>query len=169
MQASGDDGRARRRPGTGWARLRRPDRLVAQTRWLFTLLTAASVVVAAPALLMASGHVPRLLAGAGCAGLVAVWVYRYRTGSATVLLGVVEAALMLTSAVAAVDMATVFAYLFASLWLRALYGSGCGMVLHTGLVAVATIAVPVVWPLLPERPAQRSTGTVTVLGSPRPQ
>ena len=43
-------------------------------------------------------------------------------------------------------------YIFASLWLRALYGTTRGALLHTGFLAVAVVVALWVWTLLPGRP-----------------
>jgi diguanylate cyclase (GGDEF)-like protein len=127
-------------PATGWARLRRPVGLVAQTRWLFSLMAAVSVLLAVPGLVGVHSPGLRWVAAATFLGLVAVWTYRYLAVSAPLSLDVVEAVLVLSASVSGPDPLSVFAYLFASLWLRALYGSTRAVITHTGLMALAVLA-----------------------------
>jgi diguanylate cyclase (GGDEF)-like protein len=140
------------RPMTRWERLRRPEGLVAQTRWLFTLLVLASVLLLLPGLFASPGLLNVLIAAGAYTGLLAMWIYRYQSGRAPVLLGVLEAALVLATSVAGPDPASIFPYVFASLWLRALYGTTRGALLHTGFLAVAVLLALWLWTTLPGRP-----------------
>jgi diguanylate cyclase (GGDEF)-like protein len=149
-----------------WARLlRRPEGLVAQTRWLLTLLASASIVVALPGVVGA----PSLLFGAAAilayAGLVLVWISRYRSGRAPVFLGVLEAALIFATSVTTTDPAGVFVYMFSGLWLRALYGSTRGILLHTAFVTVALLGALAAFGFLPGRDEPPSSSIVAVLYS----
>ena len=166
MIVDGDDVRRPPGPATGWARLRRPDRMVGQTRWLFTLLLMGSVLVCAPGLVVASEPGERVLAAVAFVGLFAVWSYRYVTERAPVPLGVVEAALILATATAAVDPAGVFTYVPLSLWLRAVYGSTRGVFLHAGLVCTALLASLWTWTLPPGRPdVAAATSTAGIISA----
>jgi diguanylate cyclase (GGDEF)-like protein len=140
------------RPMARWERLRRPEGLVAQTRWLFTLLVLVSVLLLLPGLFVSSELLNFLIAVGSYTGLLAMWSYRYQSGRAPVLLGVLEAALVMAATVAGPDPASILPYIFASLWLRALYGTTRGALLHTGFLAVAVVVALWVWTLLPGRP-----------------
>lgn len=87
-------------------RLRRPEGLVAQTRWLFTLLALVSVLLSLPGLFASPDLFSRLIDAAAYIGLLAVWSYRYLSGRAPVLLGALEAALVLATSVAGPDPAS---------------------------------------------------------------
>ena len=157
---------ARAEPRARWAWLRRPDGLVARTRWLFTVLALVSLLLSLPGLIATSGSLPFLIDAVAYPGLVAVWGYRYLSGRAPVLLGGMEAVLVLATSVAASHPASIFTYVFASLWLRALYGSTRGAVLHTGFVAAAVVTALSVWPTLPGRPdASPMTEVLGILGA----
>ena len=146
-------------PMTRWERLRRPEGLVAQTRWLFTLLLLVSVLLSLPGL-FASPGLNVLIAAGAYTGLVAMWSYRYQSSRAPVLLGVLEAALLLAASVAGPDPASIFSYVFASLWLRALYGTTRGALLHTGFLAVAVLLALWGWTTLPGRPDMAPTASI---------
>ncbi len=151
---------------TGWARLlHRPDGLVAQTRWLFTLLAGASILVALPGVAGASSLLFGAAAIAAYGGLVLVWIGRYRSGRAPVAAGVLEAALILATAVATANPSGVLTYLFAALWLRALYGSTRGILLHTALVAVAVLGALAIFGLLPSHDKPPASSVVGLLNS----
>ena len=134
---------------TRWGRLHRPAGLVAQTRWLFLLLALASVLLTLPSLRGASGPVEVLAAAVAYAGLVTVWVHRYRSGRCPVALGALEAVLILVTAAVAPATAAVFTYMFATLWSRSMYGSARGAVLHAAFVAAAMVGALVVRDHLP--------------------
>ena len=149
---NGENAGAPAGPMTRWEPLRRPEGLVAQTRWLFTLLLLVSVLLLLPGLFASPGLLNIVIAAGAYTGLVAMWSYRYQAGRAPVLLGVLEAALVLAASVAGPDPASIFPYVFASLWLRALYGTSRGALLHTGFLAVAVLLALWVWTMLPGRP-----------------
>ncbi|WP_214402203.1 putative bifunctional diguanylate cyclase/phosphodiesterase [Pseudonocardia lacus] len=152
---------------TGWRRLRRPGGLVAQTRWLFSLMAVASVLLSAPGLVGVPSTGLRWAAAATFLALIAVWTYRYLALKAPFWLDVVEAVLMLVAAVCGPEPVSVFGYLFASLWLRALYGSTWAVLAHTALMALAVLGgLAVSAPLLvrDDPPSQASiTGVVTTV------
>ena len=125
---------------------------MAQTRWLFTLLVLVSVLLLLPGLFASPGLLNFLIAVGAYTGLLAIWSYRYQSGRAPVLLGVLEAALVLATTVAGPDPTSILPYIFASLWLRALYGTTRGALLHTGFLAVAVVVALWVWTMLPGRP-----------------
>jgi len=154
-------------PATGWRRLQRPTGLVAQTRWLFSLMAVATVLLAVPGLVGVPSTELRWVAAATFLALVAVWTYRYFAVSAPFVLDVAEAVLVLVASVCGPDPLSVFLYLFASLWLRALYGSTRSVFVHTGMLSVAVLAGLVVAARLPLRetplPSTSVTGVVTTV------
>ncbi|WP_433556576.1 putative bifunctional diguanylate cyclase/phosphodiesterase [Pseudonocardia xinjiangensis] len=159
MHAYSDEATAA--PPTDWVRFGRPQDLVAQTRWLFTLMVLALILLSLPGMIGTRGLLAWLLVIAAFAGLFVVWSYRYLSGRAPLLLGVVEAALVLVAAVAGPAPATVFTFLFGSLWLHALYGSTRGVLLHTSFLAAAILASLEVWHLLPGREGVLPSGAIT--------
>ena len=85
-------------------------------------------------------------------GLLAIWSYRHQSSRAPVLLGVLEAVLVLAATVAGPDPMSILPYTFASPRPRALYGTTRGALLHTGFLAVAVVVALWVWTMLPGRP-----------------
>jgi diguanylate cyclase (GGDEF)-like protein len=134
-----------------WAHLRPPVGLAAQTRWLFTVLAVASVLLSLPALVDVPVPGLRLAIAAAYVGLISVWSHRYLTGRAPVLLSMIEAVLVTIAMFCGPDPASVFSVVFASLWLRALYGSTAGIVAHTTFLAIAVMSALGLWTLMPGR------------------
>ncbi len=147
-----------------WTRLRRPAGLVDQTRLLFFLTSPLCllVVLPEPLTLATPTTLPLLLVGAPC--LLAVWCYRYLTGSSAVLLDVVEAAAAAAFAATAANPAIALSFVTAANWSRALYGSTPRFVLSRVFAAAGLAASLPLWVLV--QPAATDTSSTVLRGIP---
>jgi diguanylate cyclase (GGDEF)-like protein len=166
----GNATRATPAPTGRWAwsvrSVRPPTSLVARTRWLFTVLAVASVLLSLPGLAGDREPVHRLLTLAAYAGLITLWSVRYRTGRTPFALDVVEPGLVLATSVFGPEPGSMFGFLFAALWLRAIHGSTGRIIAHCALMAAATLTGLAVWPTLPGNADPLSTREVmTVVGA----
>jgi diguanylate cyclase (GGDEF)-like protein len=146
--------------------LRPPTTLVARTRWLFAVLAVASVLLSLPNLSGGSEPVQQLLTVAAYAGLIALWSMRYRTDRTPVVMDVVEAGLVLTTSLCGPQPGSMFGILFGALWLRAIHGSTGRVIVHSALMAAATLTGLALWPAVPGHAEPLLTSQVmTVLGA----
>jgi diguanylate cyclase (GGDEF)-like protein len=159
------------RTARGWSsRLRRPHGLVAQTRWLFCLAALLSLALALPAVLAraTSATATLLLVAAGV--LVLVWIFRYVSGSAPLVLDLTEAAAVTVLATNGANLAIVFGFVFPALWFRALFGSTTQVLLlcaylSAGLLAVIMSGDAVVGPQIDSPAAMLPTITLMFLAA----
>lgn len=132
----------------GW-RVRRPEGLVASTRWLFCACVLLSMALTVPG--VAGGQSPALVPPVLGAALLPclVWVRRYRTGRAGLAGDVVEALATAALACLAPDPATVFGITFSAVWFRAVYGSARQSLVHALLLCGAVVAGLALWSSVP--------------------
>ena len=141
-------------------RFRRPEGIVASTRWLFAGLPLITLLISLPVpLTHANGDVWSLAVIAGAAAVLASsCVYTYLKQRALIGLDVLDAAAITALAVMCPDPYTVFGIAFACLWYRALYGTTLRSLARCGLyVAAITAALPL-WTLLPGHHAVPAAG-----------
>jgi diguanylate cyclase (GGDEF)-like protein len=150
---------------TGWARLRRPDGLVEQTRWMLWLAVLVALLLTLPwAWHSDSPASPQLAVAAGVL-LVGCWTYRYWRRSSPLLLDLGEVSATAALAVAAPAPSAVLGFVLLSLWYRALYGNDREVTLFAVGLVGAIIAAIQLWGLLPgrDRPA---TGSAVLASLP---
>jgi hypothetical protein len=139
LTVDGNDVRNRSAAGlSSW--LRRPQGLVAQTRWLFCLCALASLLLGLPGTVAAAGStaVPVVLVAAGA--LVLIWIFRFVSGRTPVALDLVEAAAVAAQLLSGAPPGVVFGFVFPALWFRALFGSTVRVLLLCAYVAAGVIA-----------------------------
>ncbi|WP_380158124.1 diguanylate cyclase domain-containing protein [Kineococcus sp. R86509] len=138
--------------------LRRPEGLIARTRWLFCGSALVSLALTLPGAVV--GERGSTLVGLALASTVlcAVWLRRYRVAAAHWYTDLLEAAASAAFAACASSPQLAFGFAFTAMWQRAVYGSWrCGVV-HAVLVAGALLTSLVTWPLLPGHPGSVVVG-----------
>lgn len=131
------------------ARVRRPEGLVEETRWLFVILVLVSLLLALPAPLSAAHGTMRLV-GVVSAMVLGLSVFMgYLRRRAPLAMDLVDAVALLAFALASIQPNAVFMVVFAALWFRSLYGSGLRALLRCSLYAGAiSVSLPL-WTLVP--------------------
>ena len=130
---------------------RRTSGLVEHTRWLFCVAALVSYLLTAPAALNGATPPTALLLAAGTVALFLSWIRRYWTQRAPLPLDLLDALAIGAFAVACPVPAAAYAFVFAALWFRALYGTTRRVYLYCVLVATGFGAAVPVWGLLPGR------------------
>jgi diguanylate cyclase (GGDEF)-like protein len=148
---------------------RRPPGILQGARWLFTWLALLSLLFSLPVVL------PLVLVNPTAFVLVALatitlwgsWVYTYLRQRVPFWLEVIDAVAITAFAMAGPAPAAVNAIIFASAWVRTLYGTSWRSVARGGLYTASLVVVYVLWPLFPEHTTPpdlaRQVGVVTIM------
>jgi diguanylate cyclase (GGDEF)-like protein len=148
--------------------VRRPDGIVQGTRWLFTWLALLSLLFSLPAVvpLALVNPVALLLVVGATLALWGSWVYGFLRQRVPFGLELVDAVAITAFTMAGPAPAAVPALIFASAWVRSLYGSSWRSVCRGVLYTAVLVAVTVLWPLFPEHTAAgdlpRQAGVVSI-------
>ena len=138
--------------------LRRPEGLIARTRWLFCGSALVSLGLTLPGAVVGERGTTLLGLALASLALCAVWLRRYRAADAHWSSDLLEALASAAFAACASSPQLAFGFAFTAMWQRAVYGSWrCG-VLHAVLVAAALLTSLVTWPLLPGHPGSVVVG-----------
>ena len=128
---------------------RRPDGLVDQTRWLFTICFLVSLVVCTPHPLIEGGPVAMTMVTGAALTLTGTWVHRYRTGTAPPLLDVADALATACFAAACPLPSVALGFVFSSVWGQALYGSVTRLAISLVLTLTGLAASLPLWMVVP--------------------
>lgn len=134
-----------------WARLRRPTRLVEQTRWNLGLAVLAALLLVLPWPFSSVSPVSVPLALTAAGSLVLCWVLRYLTRGSPLVLDLAELAALALLAAACPSPVMVVGVVLLMLWYRALYGSNRQVAVYGVLMVAALTAALLLWGLLPGR------------------
>lgn len=134
------------------ALIRKPAGILQGTRWLFTWLALLSLVFSLPGAvaLAAVNPVALLLAAGATLTLWGSWIYCFLRHRVPFGLEVLDVVAITAFALAGPSPAAMTPILFASAWLRTLYGNAWRSVARGGLYIALLLAVSVLWPLMPE-------------------
>ena len=141
----------------------RPADMVEGTRWLFLLLTLASLLITWPAPLTTAGGPMLFVALAASLVLAASWTAGYLRRRAPLTTDVVDAVAIAAFALACPGPEATFAFVFPALWFRSLYGTGLRAVVRCSLYAGALAATLPLWQQVPGHPSPANAAVV--LGS----
>ncbi|WEO76458.1 EAL domain-containing protein [Cryobacterium sp. SO2] len=149
--------------------LRRPAGILQGTRWLFTWLGLLSLLFSLPGVFPLASVYPSaaLLAGGATLFLWGSWIYGFLRQQVPFGLEVLDAVAITAFALAGPSPAAVTPLIFASAWLRTLYGSPWRSVARGALYTAALVAVTVLWPLMPDHTTMpdllRQAGVVSIM------
>jgi diguanylate cyclase (GGDEF)-like protein len=142
------------------AGLRRPEGIMAGTRWLFAGLPLAALLITLPVALAGShGAIwPLTLLFVALAVLAASCVSTYLRQQALLGLDLLDAAAITGVALVCPDPSAVFGIAFAGLWCRAFYGTMRQSLACSAYYAVAITAAVPLWTLVPGHTATPDLG-----------
>jgi diguanylate cyclase (GGDEF)-like protein len=149
--------------------VRRPAGILQGTRWLFTWLALLSLLFSLPGVvpLALVNPVALLLVVGATLTLWGSWVYGFLRQRVPFGLELIDALAITAFAMAGPAPAAMPALIFASAWVRSLYGTSWRSVARGVLYTVVLAAVTVLWPLFPEHTAEldlpRQAGVVSIM------
>jgi diguanylate cyclase (GGDEF)-like protein len=149
--------------------VRRPPGILQGARWLFTWLALLSLLFSLPVVLplVLVNPTALLLVALATLALCGSWVYAYLRQQVPFGLEVIDAVAITAFAMAGPAPAAVNAIIFASAWVRTLYGTSWRSVARGALYTASLAVVFALWPLFPEHTTApdlgRQVGVVTIM------
>lgn len=149
--------------------LRRPVGILQGARWLFTGLALFSLLFSLPGVfpLAAVNPTALLLVVGATLTLWGSWIYGYLRQQVPFALEILDTVAITAFALAGPTAAAVTPLIFASAWVRTLYGSPWRSVARGVLYSIALLAITVLWPLMPEHTTDpdllRQAGVVSIM------
>jgi diguanylate cyclase (GGDEF)-like protein len=131
------------------ARFRRPDDLVARTRWLFGLAALVSLGLTAVGAAAGAGVWQLTALLVATAALGASWLHRYLTHRTSIALDVLDAAAIGLFALASPVPAVALGVTFSALWFRAVYGRTWEIWFYAVVQCAALVSTLPLWQAVP--------------------
>jgi diguanylate cyclase (GGDEF)-like protein len=148
--------------------VRRPPGILQGARWLFIWLALLSLAVSLPGVVPSLGETPlSLLPVVAAFALSGSWIYGFLRQRVPLGLEVLDAGALTVFALASPSPAAAAPLIFASVWLRSLYGSPWRSVVRGILYTASVVATTLLWPAVnglvddPELTGQ--AGTISIL------
>ena len=128
-----------------WTPFRRPEGMTEGTRWLFTGLAIATLLLTIPAIVASDTEGAVLIALATGTALIASWSYGFITRRVPLALDLIDSVAFVVLALALPDPAAALGVVFGAVWLRGLYGSTIRSLVRCTLYSLALVATVLLW------------------------
>ncbi|MEC5152129.1 EAL domain-containing protein [Cryobacterium sp. GrIS_2_6] len=115
------------------------------TRWLFTWLAIATLLLTIPAILASDTEGVTLIALTTGAVLIASWSYGFVMGRVPLVLDLIDSVAFVALALALPDPAAALGVVFGAVWLRGLYGSTTRSLVRCTLYSLALVTTVLLW------------------------